>query len=500
MGKIHHILLAIVFVMLTFSACGGDKDNQITNKDTTVQPEQPSGDVVLQSLSIGEGWKSEAVMSERQLFLTLPVKIIGHYSDGSKREVTDFVHMKRGSTKGLHFRNGKILAYGTGELLVDLDGVTMETLKPDVRRKSGIVEMVVKQHSATAHGCIVQLTLLEQPTSDVKMKLHLENGKGVRFQDESLEKTVTFKKERWINDGVYEEIELHYNDLNTTEDVRLYADPLVTDDANLNGKTSEELIIHKEPELILYQPIISQLRGALPGVTIMFRVESNRSVHDYSLINPPKGMKIIERYYPDTVKTPNELSGVDIEWKVPADMSAGIQNITVSAKDADGKEGSVTFGIEVPKTRPIQTELKNNELIVTDPNSLLYGMKMKGHNGEDISNMELRSVDYKQLWRKRIKLGADDVPQYVPFVMYNMPEKLDVKFPEYLDSVEKAKNLNALFIRYPEKTFSLTGDSYWKGAFNFYSYENTNGSIILNEADNANIFLIIIGKSQLVTR
>ena len=120
-------------------------------------------------------------------------------------------------------------------------------------------------------------------------------------------------------------------------------------------------------------------------------------------------------------------SGVVVKWDVPMDAQEGkIYNITVKGIDKKGDTAKTTFSIKVPKTKPIQTTLKNNELIVTDKSSPLFGMKMKGHSGEDVSNVRLRSVEYGDVWKARGK------GKHTVFVIYNKPPKLNIDLPDDL--------------------------------------------------------------------
>jgi len=146
-------------------------------------------------------------------------------------------------------------------------------------------------------------------------------------------------------------------------------------------------------------------------------------------------------------------------------------DITVEVTDDKKRKGSVTFPIKVPKTKAIQTEIVNNELIVTDKDSTLYGMKMKGHSGEDISELKLRSVDYGDVWKKK---KVEKLKKYAAFIVYNKAPKIDFDFPE-------------LFSFYKYRVGQLLNDSTAWDNINRGYYEDDNGQFtipVYREHDN----------------
>ena len=160
--------------------------------------------------------------------------------------------------------------------------------------------------------------------------------------------------------------------------------------------------------------------------------------------------------------------------------------------------------IKVPKTKPIQTKLVNNELIVTDKSSPLYGMKMKGHNGEDISEMRLRSVGYRDVWRKRVKKKSpEDVLERTVFILDNMSKKLDVKMPDLFESKEKWISVDAELYKY-QGGLSLYSN-FWDDDYRVYSgvvnYDGIKGLVIphklSSEAHNGSkVYMFILSKAQ----
>lgn len=246
---------------------------------------------------------------------------------------------------------------------------------------------------------------------------------------------------------------------------------------NYNGYNPDDIVIHQNNKIKLIEPPLQQRRGAIRGVSIYFRVLSKKIDLKYELIDPPNGMMIVRRsdLGEDMIGI---IDGVDILWDVPMDMEEKIHTITLKATDFKGNKGQVNFLIKVPKTTIIPTKIVNNELIVIDKNSNLYGMKLKGHNGEDISNMQLRSVEYADVWKRKVKnkVPADSVERTV-FMIDNMPLELDVKFPDYIDSYEERRNLGLEFQKYSEPIF--IGRDFWdEVSYEEYEYKGTKGFTI----------------------
>ncbi|SFV71068.1 hypothetical protein MNB_SV-13-1837 [hydrothermal vent metagenome] len=122
------------------------------------------------------------------------------------------------------------------------------------------------------------------------------------------------------------------------------------------------------------KPSKEERKGAIRGVSINFLLVSTElnDNYKYNIISPPKGMKIINKlrqgngclnnYTGDKGK-----SALYIQWEIPMDIEEGkIYKITVKGIDKEGYVEEISFPIEVPKTKPIQTKIINNELIVTD--------------------------------------------------------------------------------------------------------------------------------------
>ena len=124
---------------------------------------------------------------------------------------------------------------------------------------------------------------------------------------------------------------------------------------------------------------------------------------------------------------------------------------------------------------------------------------MKGHDGEDISNMKLLSVDYKELWRKAIGKQIGDVVEYIPFVIYNMPAKIDMKFPNSIEKLEDYWKVGAKFVRNSEIDILKFSKS-WIDDFEAdnLDYGGVEGLIVskIYNLGAPEIFLLVITKSQ----
>jgi hypothetical protein len=175
------------------------------------------------------------------------------------------------------------------------------------------------------------------------------------------------------------------------------------------------------------------------------------------------------------------------------DIEEKIYTITTKATDVNGNTAEISFDIKVPKTKTIQTEIVNNELIVTDRNSTLYGMKMKGHSGEDISELRLRSVDYGDVWKLPLQnLEPDDVVEKTIFIIDNISPKIDIKLFKDIDTHEKRLKLGSGLFEYVETNFIDT--NFWEHKYrNNYEYESTNGFVVNGNG----VYLLLIRKSQL---
>ena len=253
----------------------------------------------------------------------------------------------------------------------------------------------------------------------------------------------------------------------------------------MGGIKPDDLLFNRWGKFTIDAPSIQKRRGAIRGVSIRFNVWSGYGRKEYSLVNPPKGMKIVGR----ADEGMEGRDGVTIQWDVPRDAQEGKSyDITVNVKKYKTREKTITFPIKVPKTKPIQTKLVNNELIVTDKNSNLYGMKMRGHSGEDISKMRLRSVAYRDVWKKKIKKWLKNSTQnYYSFIVYNKPKQADIDLPF-------SKDIVTTFLRYR----NIIG-SFWTNIDRLYT-KDKQGNLIpeRNEYDNGGnkVYLLVIEKDK----
>jgi len=261
----------------------------------------------------------------------------------------------------------------------------------------------------------------------------------------------------------------------------------------------KEKKVHK---FSIMKPHSYKTKGAIRGISISFLVVSKERSAKYNLVSPPKGMKIIKHIIGESCLTPylgkGMSSGVVVKWDVPMDAEEGKSyNITVQGINKEGDVAEVTFPIKVPKTKPIQTTLVNNELTVTDKNSPLYGMKMKGHSGEDISELKLRSVEYGDVWRKKVKKKSpEDVVERIVFAIDNMPEALDVKMPEWMDTYEERIKIGMHSYKYLPNYILLFNVPWDNTSGQSFLYENTDGYIYLHKNNGSEIFFIILEKAQ----
>ena len=129
-------------------------------------------------------------------------------------------------------------------------------------------------------------------------------------------------------------------------------------------------------------------------------------------------------------------------------------------------------------------------------------MKMKGHSGEDISELRLRSVAYEDVWKKKVKKkNPEDIVERTVFVIDNMPEKLDMKFPEYINNYLKRRELGVEFRKYSESIFMYI-DSWEQGYSDGYEYEETNGLTLQHKrhgvygSDGSKVYILIFTKAQ----
>lgn len=419
-----------------------------------------------------------------------PIKVIATYSDGHSEEVTDLVTWQK-TSKRIRFYNDHFSALeGNFTVSASLDDVVSNeiTLKV-VNKTQKLLTSTVENNDKMFYpnrNAVIMFTLNKKPTSDVKLKLRLNKSEGVKFLTSSpygsLETELVFKPGHFNDyDVMTQSIDVHIIDLdpNNTSDYTLIIEAFESEDAKYNGYDPDDIVIHKTNKIKLIEPPLQQRRGAIRGVPIYFRVLSKEIGLKYELVDPPKGMKILRRSDLGEWEI-GKIDGVDIEWNVPMDIEEKIYTITMKATDLEGNEGQISFDIKVPKTTIIPTKIENNELIVTDKNSNLYGMKMKGHHGEDISTLQLRSVAYADVWKKKVKNKAlEDIIERIVFVIDNMPEALDMKMPSQFNSAEKWNTHNVDIYKYDDRHLN---ELYQWDKFIVYSggykYEDTPGLVI----------------------
>jgi len=221
----------------------------------------------------------------------------------------------------------------------------------------------------------------------------------------------------------------------TASDIVVSFSVMQSDDAFYEGYRHPDVTIPVTPTY-LYPPGVAERFGAIRGVRIVMPIYSDimpKYLH-YCLIDPPQGMRLQEptiSFAHDSMSEIGLYRGTEIVWDVPTDIKEGeYYDITLEAVDDTGYVQRITFPVKVPKTTPIQTEVKNNELVVIDKTSPLYGMKLRGHNGEDISNVKLRSVGYEDVWnyhKKSYEQGYE--LKYIAFTIDNKPPKTDIDLP-----------------------------------------------------------------------
>lgn len=260
----------------------------------------------------------------------------------------------------------------------------------------------------------------------------------------------------------------------------------VINDGIVSDKTPKDITLIRKPAMILDVSSLQSRKGAIRGVPIKFRITTGEQYWSkVILIKPPKGMRVVGRVSIENT----ELYGINVQWDVPMDAMEGeIYNITAKATDPSGREKTITFPIKVPITTSVPTKLVNNELIVTDKKSLLYGMKMKGHNGEDISTIKLRYVAYDDIQEHPSnQYEVNHKLKYTAFIIDNKPPQLDIDLPDILYFG---------FYRYIVGDVMYTGDP-WKDVAREYDI-HADGSYVLsprrNEHDNGGnkVYLLVV--------
>ena len=106
-------------------------------------------------------------------------------------------------------------------------------------------------------------------------------------------------------------------------------------------------------------------------------------------------------------------------------------------------------------------------------------MKMKGHSGEDISELRLRSVAYEDVWKKKIiPLDKNKDIEQIVYIIDNVPNQLDIKYPNYMSSFEEDRIKKGISINQYLDGRCILNDCWgWMYGTDFL-YENTDGVTI----------------------
>ncbi len=330
----------------------------------------------------------------------------------------------------------KIVLYHEGNYTIKAHYKGVESNSVTIRmqdiRKSGkllYANVLLREKKATPRrGSEVVFYLLKKPTDKVILPLRLDANASVRFKEtNSLEYNLTFTANEisWYDPNFVTIVDLKH-DSNDTTTYTLHTGNLISSDPAYNGVDPEDVTIHPTEAFTIFPPTLKERKGAIRGVRIAMRIVATQLDLEFTLAEKPKGMHF-ERCH---MHTEMNLAGYEgkscrlLVWDIPMDIEENRRyKVTIEATNPDKHKERTTFYIKVPKTFPIQTKLVNNELIVTDKRSPLYGMKLKGHNKEDVSKVRLRGVRYEDVWKAKGK-GVHTV-----FVIYNKPPKLDIDLP-----------------------------------------------------------------------
>ena len=277
-------------------------------------------------------------------------------------------------------------------------------------------------------GSKVAFFLSQAPKADLIVPLRLDADAKVRFQaNKGLEYNLTVSPttSSWFAPHfVY--IEDPKRDTNDTTPYILHTGAIVSQDSAYNGYDPEDITITPTERFTIFAPSTRQRKGAIRGVRIAMQIVATQIGLNFTLKEAPEGMRLA-RCHPhveDALEAYEGKSCRTLVWDVPMDIEENRRyKVTIEATNPDKHKEQTVFYVKVPKTTPIKTELRHNELIVTDKRSPLYGMKLKGHNGEDVSKVRLRSVRYEDVWKAKGK-GTHTV-----FIIYNKPPKLDIDLP-----------------------------------------------------------------------
>jgi hypothetical protein len=453
----------------------GNSDNNTTNGNdaNTTTPSTP----VLAKLTLTAPQTHFLRKKDRfyndYIPIKIPLRVVATYQNGYTEEITDKVAwniIKGKLVKEIDFIKNKHLTNmikeefhtlyatkGSYEIAARYKGVQSNILHIEVEDDKKILQYETEYYKDTI---TIEFLLDKKPTSKVTLPLTLSQEDNASFVAKygllAHTYNVVFEPYMWSEGSLlyppYVKIKL--DDADKEGNITIRTGKLQSSDASYNNIKPNNITIPRLQEPRLDPPPVEQRRGAVRGVQIAFELtQGDREHQTISLVNPPTGMKIKKWIHSNGVPP----YGVIVQWDVPMDAIEGkVYHITAKATDSKGREKTITFPIKVPKTTPIQTIIKNNELIVTDPNSPLKGMKLKVHEGAkgDISKVRLRSVAYEDVWRHYDKrLDASKSVEHVVFVIYNKPPKLDIDLPNKLK--------NNLY-RFAGSDSVIIGSYFWK--------------------------------------
>ena len=411
------------------------------------------------------------------------MQVFATFENGDKEEVTDKIEWILSNNAKAPYGSVVLTKEGTTTVQASYQSITSNsielTLENYETKANNFLKYTIYETSIPGRGVDMRIGLNTQPVQTVTLRLELDPSDKVEFKKyvypspAMYTKTLIFEPgENWNATKI---VEIEDKDENNTNPYVITTHLFESEDANYEGKDPQDINIVPKNEIELIVPPIEQRRGALRGVHISMLIKAYAtSGVVFRLVEPPEGMSLSDGEY-SHILDEEEMSTKRpkiIEWDVPMDAIEGqIYDITVEVTDDKKRKGSVTFPIKVPKTKAIQTEIVNNELIVTDKDSTLYGMKMKGHSGEDISELKLRSVDYGDVWKKK---KVEKLKKYAAFIVYNKAPKIDFDFPE-------------LFSFYKYRVGQLLNDSTAWDNINRGYYEDDNGQFtipVYREHDN----------------
>jgi hypothetical protein len=482
---------------ITYSAT--DSSDNSSSKTRTVNIENNTNQPQITNLTLSSEKtnfiRKKDVFSNQYLTIVSPIKVVATYSDNHDEEVTDQVIWNKSSTDIKFYMDYFRAKRGDFTISASLKNIISNELTihiEDEPEKLFLVEIKIEKDET-----IIYITLSQKPISDVRIKLKLnqEDNVNFRYSDNPLEQEFLITPEMYTSKPI-QTIEVFIKKLNrdNTNNYTIITEKVISNDPYYEEQNPEDIFVEYSSKPKLTPPNLQDRRGAIRGVPIRFRVTSKNMDLKYKLINPPRGMEIIGHSDFGEFAI-GYMDGVDIKWDIPFDMEEKTYDIKVQGINEWGKIGETNFKIKVPKTTIIPTEIINNELIVTNENSKFYGMKMKAHNGDNISTLTLRYVKYADVWKKGRKKRKNY--EYNVFVIDNMPKKLDIKLPKKIDTYEKRRNSDVSFYRYTEHSLGKINLFFWAWRHgNAYLYDGTDGLNIshkMNDYRNngSKIFLFI---------